>query len=185
MIYLAEECDRDHQRRQLCDGAGHVVNEGGAYAVRGSAGAVGRFCQRQMMLKAGLAGVDGAVAAVGAGEGLGRDFMTAFGAGFKHDKYFLSIEIETNKKCAAEAAHEKCMAPCCDTIVFYFERKVYENRAYIFTLVKMYTYHSQNIQLCRTIIIAQAKPLVNTFFEIFSTFFKKFFQRFFQKPIDN
>ena len=91
-----------------------------------------------MMLKAGLAGVDGAVAAVGAGEGLGRDLMTAFGAGFKHDKCFLSIEIETNKKCAAEAAHEKCMAPCCDTIVFNPIQQAYENRAYIFTIEKMY-----------------------------------------------
>ena len=113
-----------------------------------------------MMLKAGLAGVDGAVAAVGAGEGLGRDLMTAFGAGFKHDKCFLSIEIETNKKCAAEAAHEKCMAPCCDTIVFYFDNEVYENRAYIFTVVKMYTIRCKSIQLCRTIIIAQVNRFV-------------------------
>ena len=70
--------------QQLNERAAHVVHKGRADAVGGVAG-VGRvFGQRQMVLKAGVAGVDGLVAAMGAGTGLGGDFLTAFGAGLEH-----------------------------------------------------------------------------------------------------
>jgi hypothetical protein len=63
-------------------------------------------------VKARVTAIDGMVDAVGAGAGLGGNFIAAFGAGLEHGENSFHV----TKKCAAEATHRKMHGShCCDT----------------------------------------------------------------------